>query len=53
MEEIEYLLRQSFRKADAKTRTKFAELIISELISQGDWGSIFLYQGLLSEAVEQ
>jgi hypothetical protein len=29
------------------------ELIVDEMISHGEFGSVFLWQGLLSEAVEE
>jgi hypothetical protein len=47
------VVQRSLRQSTPELRTELMEVVVGAMIDGGDWGSIFLHQGLLSEAVEQ
>ena len=46
-------IRRALRHASAEDRTCAMEVVVDSMISNNEFGSIFLWQGILSEAVEE
>ena len=47
------VVQRALRRATPELRTCLMECVVDEMISHGEFGSIFLWQGILSEAVEE